>query len=88
MAVPGFQDLMLPFLQICKDGKERTVSEIGEMIANQLQLSEADLQETMTSGQTKFYNRVAWVKSYFGKACLLNFAQEVNSRLRNEGWIF
>lgn len=20
MAVPGFQDLMLPFLQICKDG--------------------------------------------------------------------
>ena len=73
MPVPGFQDLMLPFLQICGDGKERTVLEIGEIIAQQLQLSEIDLQETMSSGQTKFYNRVAWVKSYFGKACLLNF---------------
>ncbi|MDP1638289.1 MAG: restriction endonuclease [Candidatus Nitrotoga sp.] len=73
MPVPGFQDLMLPFLQICGDGKERTVPEIGEIIARQLQLSEVDLQETMSSGQRKFYNRVAWVKSYFGKACLLDF---------------
>ena len=73
MPVPGFQDLMLPFLQICGDGKERTVPEIGEIIARQLQLSEVDLQETMSSGQRRFYNRVAWVKSYFGKACLLDF---------------
>ena len=40
MAVPGFQDLMLPFLQICKDGQERTVSQIGEIIAQKLLLSE------------------------------------------------
>ena len=73
MAVPGFQDLMLPFLQICSDGKERTVLGIGEEIAQKLNLSGADLEELMASGQTKFYNRTAWVKSYFGKACLLDF---------------
>ena len=85
MAVPGFQDLMLPFLKICKDGKERTVSEVGEVIANQLQLSEEDLQETMTSGQTKFYNRVAWVKSYFGKACLLDFPSRGKFKITKRG---
>lgn len=85
MAVPGFQDLMLPFLQICNDGKERTVAEVGEVIADQLHLSEEDLQETMTSGQTKFYNRTAWVKSYFGKACLLDFPSRGKFKITQRG---
>lgn len=85
MAVPGFQDLMLPFLQICNDGKERTVAEVGEVIAAQLHLSEEDLQETMTSGQTKFYNRTAWVKSYFGKACLLDFPSRGKFKITQRG---
>ncbi|CAH1903620.1 hypothetical protein NTGHW29_140010 [Candidatus Nitrotoga sp. HW29] len=45
---------MLPFLQVCGDGKERTVLEVGEIIAQQLQLSEIDLQETISSGHSKF----------------------------------
>lgn len=85
MAVPGFQDLMLPFLQICGDEKERTVIEIGEVIANQLHLSEEDIQETMTSGQSKFYNRTAWVKSYFGKACLLDFPSRGKFKITQRG---
>ena len=85
MAVPGFQDLMLPFLQICDDGKERTVMEIGETIAQQLMLSESDLQEVMASGQTKFYNRTAWVKSYFGKACLLEFPSRGKFKITQRG---
>jgi restriction system protein len=85
MAVPGFQDLMLPFLQICQDGKERTVSEVGEVIASQLHLTEEDLQETMTSGQTKFYNRTAWVKSYFGKAGLLDFPSRGKFKITQRG---
>lgn len=86
MPVPGFQDLMLPFLQICGDGKERTVPEIGEIIAQQLQLSKSDLQETISSGQTKFYNRVAWVKSYFGKACLLSFPSRGKFTITQRGF--
>jgi restriction system protein len=85
MAVPGFQDLMLPFLQICSDGKERTVTEIGEIIGLQLNLSEADLQEMMASGQTKFYNRTAWVKSYFGKAGLLDFPSRGKFKITQRG---
>lgn len=73
MAVPGFQDLMLPFLQICRDGKERTVLEISELIASNLQLSEEDRQEVLASGQYKLCNRVGWVKKYFGEAELLIF---------------
>ena len=85
MAVPGFQDLMLPFLQICKDGKQRTVSEIGEILAEDLRLSDADLQEVVGSGQTKLYNRTAWVKSYFGKALLLDFPSRGRFNITKRG---
>lgn len=85
MAVPGFQDLMLPFLQICSDGKERTVSDVGSLIADQLHLTEEDLQELMASGQTKFYNRTAWVKSYFGKAGLLDFPSRGKFKITQRG---
>ena len=85
MSVPGFQDLMLPFLQICKDGQERTVSQIGEIIAKQMALTEHDLQEVLESGQTKFYNRTAWVKTYFGKAQLLNFPSRGEFRITPRG---
>lgn len=85
MAVPGFQDLMLPFLHVCSDGKERTVMEICETIAHKLALSEADRQELMASGQTKFYNRTAWVKSYFGKACLLDFPSRGKFKITQRG---
>ena len=85
MAVPGFQDLMSPFLQICKDGQERTVSQIGEMIAKQLSLTEQDLQEVLESGQTKFYNRTAWVKTYFGKAGLLDFPSRGKFKITARG---
>lgn len=77
MAVPGFQDLMLPFLQICSDGKERTVTEVGEVIAKKLQLSEDDLQETMTSGRS-----VDLVVNNHRKSCpIYQIAREQGIRL-------
>lgn len=85
MAVPGFQDLMLPFLQICKDGQERTVSQIGEIMAKQLLLTEKDLQEVLESGQTKLYNRTAWVKTYFGKALLVDFPSRGKFKISQRG---
>lgn len=85
MAIPGFQDLMLPLLQVCSDGKEYTVLGISETIAHQLMLSEADLQERMASGQPKLYNRLAWVKSYFGKAGLLDFPSRGKFQITQRG---
>lgn len=85
MAVPEFQYLMLPFLQICEDGKERTVSEVSDIIATQLKLTDEELLERLTSGQTKFYNRTSWVKSYFGKVGLLDFPSRGKFKITERG---
>ena len=42
MAVPGYQEFMLPLLRIASDGKEHTVSEVMVTLADQMKISEQD----------------------------------------------
>ena len=72
MAVPDFQSLMLPLLQIAVDGKEHSLGEAREILAADFKLCDGDLEELLPSGrQSKFSNRVAWAKSYLQQAGLV-----------------
>ena len=72
MAVPDFQSLMLPMMQIASDGKEHSLREARELLSSQFRLTDTDLEELLASGrQSKFSNRVAWAKSYLQQAGLL-----------------
>lgn len=72
MAVPDFQSFFKPLLDLAADGKEHSIQEAREVIAKVMALPEADLKEPLPSGtQTKFENRVAWAKSYFIQAKVL-----------------
>lgn len=72
MAIPDFQSIMLPVLQIAADGQEHNQSEIREALALQFQLTQAEREEMLPSGrQARFSNRVAWSIVYLRKAGLL-----------------
>jgi restriction system protein len=72
MAVPGYQDLMLPLLKLTADGKEHSISEALEVLAERMQISEEDQNELLPSGtQTRYYNRLCWAVSYLEKSLLL-----------------
>jgi len=72
MAVPDFQSFFKPLLDIATDGKEHTIQETREIIAKKMNLTQKDLEELLLSGtQTKFDNRVAWAKSDFTQAKVL-----------------
>ena len=72
MAIPGYQDLMLPLLKLVSDGKEYSLREIIERLAEEFNLSEEDRNEFLPSGQQRvFDNRVNWAKTYLLKAGLL-----------------
>lgn len=43
------------------------------------------MQEVLESGQTKFYNRTAWVKTYFGKAQLVDFPSRGKFKISQRG---
>jgi restriction system protein len=72
MAVPDFQSFFKPLLDIAADGNEHSIQEARNIIAAQMSLPESDMQELLPSGtQTKFDNRIAWAKSYFIQAKVL-----------------
>lgn len=73
MAVPPFQDFMLPFLQHIADGQEHKITEMFEHLAVLFKMSEEDLKELLPSGrETRFKNRVYWARVYLGQAKLLD----------------
>lgn len=86
MAVPDFQSFFKPLLDLAADGKEHSVQEAREVIAKVMALPEADLKEPLPSGiQTKFENRVAWAKSYFIQAKVLESPRRSIFRITQRG---
>jgi restriction system protein len=86
MGVPDFQSFFKPLLELAGDGEEHSVREAREVIASRMNLSEADLSELLPSGtQTKFDNRVAWAKSYFVQAKVLESTRRGYFRITDRG---
>ena len=86
MAVPDFQTIMLPLLKEFADGKEHSINEILENLAEVFSLSEQELNELLPSGkQTKFYNRVGWARTYLSKSGLLEMTRRSIYRITKRG---
>jgi restriction system protein len=72
MTIPDFQTIMLPLLQLAEDGKEHSIHEAVERLAEQFGLTEEEQTILLPSGQQPiFYNRVGWARTYMKKAGLL-----------------
>lgn len=86
MAVPPFQDFMLPFLQHIADGSEHRITELIEYLAKKFALSEDDLKEVLPSGrETRFKNRVYWTRVHLGQARLLDSTGRGRFRITERG---
>lgn len=73
MAIPDYQSLMLPILNLAADEQEHSLQEATKVLAEQFNLTEAELAEMLPSARkTRFYDRVGWAATYLRKAGLLN----------------
>ena len=85
MALPTYQDVMLPLLQAATD-QETKISDAIERLAQTYHLSEAERTQLLPSGrQTIFANRVSWARTYLSKAGLLATPRRGFIRLTDEG---
>lgn len=86
MSVPGFQDLMLPLLQLAADGKEHSLAEARPLLASRLGLTAEDVAQLLPSGrQTVFANRTAWAKIYLQRAGLLSSSRRGHFQITPRG---
>ncbi len=72
MAIPSFQELMLPLLRVAADQAEYRISGVIEMLADQFRLTAEEKNERLPSGADRLFdNRARWARFYLGKAgCL------------------
>ena len=74
MAVPSYQDFMLPTLKLIADNCEYKSRDIVEKAADMLGLSDDDKKEQLPSQtQATYYNRAMWARTYLKKAGLLTY---------------
>jgi restriction system protein len=87
MAIPDYQDCMLPLLEALADGKDYQLRAVTTVLADRFGLSEDERRELLPSkSQSVIANRVAWAKTYLKKAGLLSQPGRGLVRITEEGW--
>ena len=86
MAIPDYQDCMLPLLEVLADGKDYHLRAVTTALADRFGLTDAERKEQLPSGQQAVIaNRVAWAKTYLKKAGLVAQPSRGVVRLTDEG---
>lgn len=68
MAIPDYETVMRPLLDVCADGKDHRVRDLAEVLAEAFKLTPAERAELIPSGIVKFVSRVGWAKTYLKQA--------------------
>lgn len=72
MAIPTYEQIMLPLLEILSDQDIYTNKKCINILAKKLNVTEQELRELLPNGKKKiFYDRVNWAKTYLKKAGLV-----------------
>jgi restriction system protein len=71
MAIPGFQRMMLPILELCRADVPVSTAELSAKIADHFNLTEEDRSVTIAPGRLRYKNRVSWALGQLSGAGLL-----------------
>jgi restriction system protein len=86
MAIPDYQGIMLPLLELAGDGEEHSLREAIETLSDHFELTDEERRELLPSGrQPTFDNRVGWARTYMKKAGLLESTRRGHFRITSRG---
>jgi restriction system protein len=86
MKGPEFLKYVNPVLTALQaNGGAGNSSDIIEQVIDKLGITEAELEETTSNGQSRIRNQIQWARFYLFKAGLVDNAQRGIWRLTNEG---
>ncbi len=86
MAIPSWDDLDRPILELLIDGNPHQVRDLVDPVGDRLGIPESERKELLPSGQqTRLANRVYWACSYLKKAGILHAPRRGFIQLTDEG---
>ena len=86
MAIPDYQSIMLPLLELAADNQIRRVHDAVDLLARQFRLTDEEKREVIPSGRvSRFHNNVTWARTYLKKAGLLEDPKRGEFRITERG---
>lgn len=86
MAIPDYQTMMLPLLQLAGDKQEHRFRDAVEQLALKFELTDSERSELLPSGTAPvFDNRVGWARTYLKQAGLLESPKRGAFRITKPG---
>ena len=86
MAITDYEKLMYPVLKLLGENKELSGSQIEDLVAKYVNLSNEDLQLRYPNNSKRiFKDRVDWARTYLKKAGLIDSPQRGTSRITTLG---
>jgi restriction system protein len=86
MAIPVFQEIMLPLLKLLEDKQEHSLREVIDLLTKEFNLTAEEQRELLPSGkQAIFDNRAGWARTYLKKAGLLESIRRGFFRITDRG---
>jgi restriction system protein len=86
MAIPDYQQVMLPLLQLLANDREHGLPDYVDAMADHFKLTSNERQEMLPSGrQTTVRSRVGWAATYLSKAGLIERSGRGRIRITQAG---
>ncbi len=84
MAIPGYQSLMLPLLELASSG-EITITDAVQRLISRFKLTPEEASQRLQSGQAVIYNRTGWAKTELVKAGLIEQPKRGSFQITEKG---
>ena len=86
MAIPDYQSIMLPLLELAGDDQIHRVRDAVDLLAQQFKLTAEERRAVIPSGRvSRFHNNVTWARTYLKKAGLLEDPKRGEFRITERG---
>ncbi|MGI5174387.1 restriction endonuclease [Treponema sp. OMZ 840] len=86
MAIPTYEECMLPLMKIAEDGKEHLFKETIDTLITRFNLTDEEKQQLLPSGSAfVINNRIGWARTYLTKAGLLLKTRRGYFQISEEG---
>lgn len=85
MAIPTYEEVMLPLLKYISDGNLYNNRQCEEALAKEFGLSDEEINQKLQSGKKIFYDRLNWAKTYLKNAGLIEFPKRGQFNITERG---
>jgi Mrr restriction endonuclease-like protein len=85
MAIPGYQDFMLPLLRMAGDGHEHARADALAFLIKEFHITDEERKEILASGANRLANRIDWTIKYLKQAGLLRAVKKGHFQITDSG---